>query len=256
MVGLIWRQKWSWYLAGKHPSAGDYLCLGKATPLLKGFSGWMETGYEGVAPKVAPGLAVAWRFWALGPNGELVCGMIKESRDNHGRRYPLMIVGAGAVAERNRHWDLLPYACRETWEALEALGGRTITRIHELKRRVAGIRFPEPRWDKLHRKRETEKDTLILHEGHQRTSGFMDKMNNIEGLARKDHFLVPLDVCEMKEALAPAAKLLRLLKKRSPLEPAMVFIGGTEADRYLMCLKRPLMLEDFHTLWGSSKEPS
>jgi len=256
VAGLIWRQKWSWYLAGKHPIAGDYLGLGKPTPLLKGFSGWMEKGYEGVDRKADPQAHMAWRFWARGPNGELVCGMIKESRDNHGRRYPLMIVGAGPVAERSRHWDLLPYACRDTWKALETLGGRTIIRIQELKRRVAGIRFSEPRWDKLYRKRETEKGRLILQDGNQRTSGFMDKMNNIEGLARQDHFLVPLEVCEGEGELALAAKLLRLLKSRSVLEPAMVFIGGSETDRYLMCLKRPLMLEDFDTLWVSLREAS
>jgi len=256
VFGLIWKQKWSWYLAGKHPAAGDFLCLGKPTPLLKGFSGWMEKGYDGAARHAEPQAAMVWNFWARGPNGELVCGMLKESCDNHGRRYPLMIVGAGPVAERNRHWDLLPYACRETWSAIESLGGRNITRIQELRRMLVGIRFPEPRWERFYRERETEKDTVILRDGKQRTSGFMDKMNNIEGLARREHFLVPLALCEGGGALTPATKLLRLLKSRSALEPAMVFVGGSEADRYLLCLKRPLMLEDFDTLWVALRENS
>lgn len=82
----------------------------------------------------------------------------------------------------------------------------------------------------------------------------MDKMNNIEGLARRDHFQVPLDVYEGGNVLTPASKLLRLLKSRSATEPAMVFTGGSEAVQIMLCLKRPLMSSDFSTLWSAVGE--
>lgn len=234
--------------------AGDFLRLGKPSPLLRGFSGWMEKGYERTVRERGERAAQLWKFWARGPNGELICGMVKESCDHHGRPYPLMIVGAGPVAESAEHWDLLPYACGETWAALASLGGPEISGVRELKERLAGIRSPAPGWEAFSRMRETETERLIGRDSRRRGSEFMDKMNNIEGLSRRDRFWVPLDVEGGGHGPTPASKLLRLLKSRSAAEPAMVFLGGGERVQGLLCLKRPLMLEDFATLWSAVGE--
>ncbi|WP_300667613.1 type VI secretion system-associated protein TagF [Desulfoluna sp.] len=250
MFGLIGRQKWNGYLSGKHPVAGDFLQLGRPTPLLKGFSGWMEKGYEGGGREICWDPVLKWNFWARGPNGEWVCGMMKASCDNHRRRYPLMIVGAGSGAASSEHWDLLPYACQETWTALACLAESDIRSVDELKKKVIGIRWPDPSWGTLYRKRERDKDSVIYRIGQNRGSEFMDKMNNIEGLARRDYFQVPLDVCEGRDVFTPASKFLRLLKSRSAFEPTMVFMGGSKTNQRMLCLKRPLLLDDFYALWS------
>ena len=37
---------WQWGAYGKHPVAKDYFKLGKEFPLGKGFSDWVEKGYQ------------------------------------------------------------------------------------------------------------------------------------------------------------------------------------------------------------------
>ena len=254
MFGLIRSQKWSWYLSGKHPIAGDFLTIGRASPLLRGFAGWMEKGYAALPLARKQDINLRWMFWARGPNGELICGLLKTSHDLHGRSYPLMIVGAGPVAECSDHWDVIPYACQGTWAALVHLGEARNRGVRSLKNDLLNLRFSTPHWKSLYRLREAEKETVIRMGWNQRSSEFMDKMNNIEGLSRCDHFLVPLDVCDGGGGLTAVSKMFRLLKSRAGAEPAMVFMGGGQEVKSLLCLKRPLQLDDFSMLWSAGRE--
>ncbi|GAB6097181.1 hypothetical protein JCM14469_34350 [Desulfatiferula olefinivorans] len=249
--------EWSLAIFGKHPVAGDYLSLGRVTPLLKGFSAWMDAGYETVRPEARKGQG-CWRFWAKGPNGKLICGIVKTSRDCHGRAYPLMMAGEGRLPDTGRDWDLMPVACESTWQALSTLGEEESPSIVHLTRRLLSIDGPAPRWETYRNTWEATRGQGMSVNRPAPRSDFMNKMNNIDGLSRRSHFSVRIDVGGQGDVLIPVIKLLTLLKTRSKIEPATVFIGERPGDRRLTVMKRSLTPRDFKGLWetGAVEDPS
>jgi type VI secretion system protein VasJ len=239
---------WSLAAFGKHPVAGDYLSLGRVTPLLKGFSSWLDAGYDLVRANARDRRGF-WRFWAKGPNSKLICGILKDSRDCHGRAYPLMMAGEGRLPDAGKDWDLLPFACDPTWQALATLGDESSPSITHLSHRLLGIDGPASHWETCRSQWEAARNHGILPGKPALHSDFINKMNNIDGLSRRDHFSVRIDVGRPEDTLIPVTKLLALLKTRSKIEPATVFIGGRDDDRRLMVMKRSLTTQDFKRLW-------
>ena len=91
---------WKWAAFGKHPLAGDYFFAGPDDPLFQAFSGWVDNGYKKIAAsrKNAADL-YSWRFCGKGlTSGTLLCGIVRDNFDRHGRPYPLSIMGAGPLA--------------------------------------------------------------------------------------------------------------------------------------------------------------
>lgn len=89
-------------LYGKHPAKGDFLDVGLGS-LKPALESWLDT----VLAETRHGLADTWeavwdnghplRFW-IGADiwGEPVAGVMLPSADKVGRRFPLLILGAGA----------------------------------------------------------------------------------------------------------------------------------------------------------------
>lgn len=251
MFGLIIAKKnWKWAVFGKHPVAGDFLKTGDTTPLLKSFSKWMEKGFSRLSADQKHALVFFWKFWAKGPNGELICGTLQSSVDKYGRHYPLLIIGSGKVQGMMKNWDLLPYACEESWKFLEGFPKKTFRNLKDLKRELKKINPPVTNWPFLIKK--SEKFRFVKIEDFEKgiNSDLMNKMNNIEGLARLNSFSVVIDSGGEKKNLVSLAKLLLLLKNRSKVEPDVVFLGGTKEENKLICLKRTLIVDDFKAISG------
>jgi len=248
------KNAWDFAAFGKHPAAGDYLSLGAVTPLLKGFSAWMEKGYSLVEADKRPQNGLLWRFWAKGPNGKLICGILKNSHDKHGRPFPLMIAGEGRVPDSAKDWDLIPFACERTWQILTLISSKDSNSIKNLKRVISRVKGPINQWESYREKREQVRKLEILTVKPGSNSDFMNKMNNVDGLSRKEQFSLWIDVGTPEDCLIPLTKFLVLLKNRSKIEPATVFIGGNENRNRLLFLKRSLMMDDFKTLWVSHPE--
>lgn len=89
MFGLIKkRELWNFAVLGKHPAAGDFIHLGSETPLITGFSSWIEKGFSKLPAEVMEKKGFFWRFWARGTGGKLILGLVKSSEDKHGRIFP------------------------------------------------------------------------------------------------------------------------------------------------------------------------
>jgi type VI secretion system ImpM family protein len=251
VFGLI-KEKQAWRFAafGKHPSAGDYISLGAPTPLLKGFSSWMEKGYGQIPPELRSQQGLDWQFWARGPNAKLICGLLTSSRDKHGRPYPLMIAGEGRVPESVKDWDLIPLACAVTWRHLARLHDEHLDTIKALKRRVARIKGPESPWAGFREQRDAVKNMEISPTLPGTHSDFMNKMNNVDGLARKKRFFLGLDVGDPNDCLVPVTKFLILLKNRSKIGPGTAFLGGNGRRKRLYLLNDSLDMDDFMVLWN------
>lgn len=250
MFGLIKdKNHWDFAVFGKHPAAGDYLSLGHVTPLLNGYSSWMEKGYGQVAPGLKDTSDLAWKFWAKGPNGKLICGILKNSRDKHNRPYPLMVTGEGRLPEAAREWDLIPFALEKTWALMKGMGGQGAESIKDLKRILSKIKGPSQSSEKWRKAREQVKGLPLPLARPGMNSDFMNKMNNVDGLSRKDHVNVWIDVGKPVEAMIPVSKFLILMKTRTKIEPGTVFIGGGKRIKRMVLLRRSLAMDDFTDLW-------
>lgn len=250
MFGLIGPGKtdWKWAVFGKHPTAGDYLQTGNVIPLLKGFSTWMDNGFARFKSEFKDNSDFQWKFWAKGPNGELICGALQSSIDKYGRKYPLLIIGAGKVPGMNKRWNLIPYACSDAWESVDVFLKKKFGDVNDLKRELAKTVYPVANWSSLIKKFEKDKFTKIENHENGLNSDFMNKLNNIDRLSRLNCFSVNLDTCDLKKNVMQIAKLLNLLKARSNNQPEVVFLGGSRNLNRIVCLKRSLLIDDFSEL--------
>ena len=255
MFGLInGKDNWKWAAFGKHPFGGDFLKAGDITPLLKSFSQWVDKGHSGLSRREKSDLSFSWRFWAKGPNKELICGIIQSSVDKYGRQYPLLIIGSGLRQSLNKNWHLIPYACEKSWEQLERFQRNEFKNIKELKRELKKSTAPADNLQELVEISDAFRNVKIEDSEKGSNSDFMNKMNNIEALARVSSFTVHIDIGEKDRALVPASKLLLLLKTRSGVEPDVVFLGESDDEKRLFCLKRSLTIDDFRKLCGREKK--
>lgn len=250
MFGLIRPNvSWDWALFGKHPVEGDFLSAGTLNPILKGFSGWIDKGYFLLPVDKKERADLLWRFWARGPNGKLVCGIIKTSRDSHGRVYPLLIIGSGKAAELLKHWDLIPIACQKTWLMLEQISAKPLGSVKAIRRELSAMIPPVTDIRSLEDEREVLKAMELRVQRNGRASDYMNKLNNVEGLSRREMFTVRLDVGDASELPEPVVKMMSLIKARSPRGPEIVFTGGARGLDTLIWIKRTFTPDDFQLLW-------
>lgn len=135
---------WEWAVYGKHPVIKDYFKLGQYGSLIKIFSEWVDSGYQQIAPKKKSSV-YSWRFWARGLKRDgMGCGVVRDSRDQLARPYPLLIMGAGPLAGWEDQWDLIPLACERTWTQMEFLCTKTLDSLKQLEEETRKIPPPFP----------------------------------------------------------------------------------------------------------------
>ncbi len=229
---------WQWSAFGKHPVAKDFFRLGQDHPLLKGFSDWVEKGYQVFISKNSPTPNLhAWRFWARGTQKESVaCGVVRDSSDQVGRPYPLLIIGTGMLNGWEEHWHLMPFACERTWDQIEYLSAFMAHDLKKLEQEVQQIRPPLSGWSDFKMNRKD------LKEVKEEISFSLD------------HTEVALDLkgSSNDDPLIQASYYLSLIQNRIQTVPNAVFMGGTLDQTCLMLFRRPLQTSDFVQLWSDS----
>lgn len=243
------KKEWKWALFGKSPMAADFLKLGTPSPLMLSFSNWIEKGFESLSPADRKAEDFIWKFWAKGPNKELVCGLFKPSRDRLGRHYPLLLIGSGNHAVLNKHWGLIPGALNNTWKYMESLAQTTTPGVFELQQALKTIPPPLKKFDELIAVCEPFWNAKIHPNTRPGPFEYMNKLNNIEKLARLDRFSMDMDIGEQVDPMIPVLKLMRLLAIRSKHAPQVVFWGNRSKDSRLLYLKRALCIDDFYSVW-------
>jgi type VI secretion system protein VasJ len=235
---------WQWAAAGKHPAARDFMEAGQAFPLFDALYRWMEKGYEAGTPEKDVAGLHSWRFWARGgkKNG-VACGLLKDSCDNIGRPYPLLIMGTGELERWEEHWDLLPLACETTWGQMESFSTRMFQNFQELENDLFGMRIPVPRWDNF-----SGTDFSTYTSSPSRLL--------IENCVPGEVFSVQLDPLPAQDQKMQILAWHRLCKNHVNDLPVIVFMGSSgEKAPNLFMARRALSLEDFKKLWvGHSPE--
>ncbi len=252
---------WQWSAFGKHPVATDFFRLGKEAPLLKGFSDWVEKGYQALISRKnthTPSGHSAWRFWARGSQKEhIACGVIRDSSDSVGRPYPLLIMGTGPLSGWEDHWDLLPFACDRSWGQIEYLSALVANDFKKLEAEVRHIRSPSSEWSDWSLKRK-EVESQWLHPHTDPSSSSLKEMEERASTAPgSTEFIVSLDPNPMNDQFAQVSFWHYLFKNQGRVAPNAIFMGGSLEKACLAMFRRPLVPADFVQLWSvSSATPS
>ncbi len=227
-----------WAACGKHPAARDFFRVGEDFPLLKIFSGWIDNGYNLLAQKNNHSLLNSWRFWARGTEREsLLCGLVKDSSDGIGRKYPLLIIGTGHLPGWEAQWDLVPLACETVWSEMEYITTQNYDDLKKLEAEVKNIRQPQSVWREL----KTKKDLFQNDRGvFQNIPDFTPE--------KKENF-IPLDQDSRYDHHLLVSHWHSLLKSHAAIIPNAVFMGGSFGKSFMGFYKRPLTQADFIQLW-------
>lgn len=245
---------WGFAANGKHPAAKDYLRTGQSSPLMEGFVRWVEEGYSAISAskKKAGGRSYAWRFWARGGKKDaLVCGVVKDSSDGLGRLYPLLIMGTGPLPGWEDTWELLPFACEETWSQIEFLSAHTFDEFGKLEKGISNIRQPESDWPALQIVRKKQEKAGEMP-GHPTASSWdaEGREPRASGLKEKTEVYISLDHSSSQDLSILISNWHHLFKTHVKAVPSATFIGGTLEKSYVAFFRRPLVSADFIRLWS------
>ncbi|MCC6544588.1 MAG: DUF2094 domain-containing protein [Nitrospirae bacterium] len=234
---------WNWAAYGKHPAAKDYFRVGQDFPVMRSFSNWVEEGYSNLLPNGKNNLnPISWRFWAKGAVKEmLICGLLKDSSDNIGRQYPLLIMGSGLLKNWEEHWDDMPYSCEKTWNQIEYISSQGYSDLKKLESEINGVRPPLSGWSELNAKWE---DAI--------SNNPENFQNNAVPMSGEGDSFIPLDHKDSHDQGALISRWHHLLMSHDKTVPNVTFMGGTFEKVYLAFFRRPLAPADFIRLWSVS----
>jgi len=238
---------WHWAAYGKHPVANDFFHVGHNLPLLKGFSDWVEHGYTKLITRNSvSNMNCSWRFWMRGGHkGSLVCGLIKDSSDGLGRPYPLLIVGSGVLKNWENQWDLLPFACEQTWGQMEYISVQNYNDISKFEVEIQNVRPPAPEWSEFKAKRENSLKCVISSEDNNLSRYIKDVKNRAVSLSKKTECFICLDDKRFLDKSILISYWHFHLKPHINTIPNIIFMGGPLEKPYMALFKRPLAPVDF-----------
>jgi type VI secretion system protein VasJ len=244
-------QSWRFAAFGKHPVTGDYFTLGKEFALGKGFSTWVEQGYQLVNSNRQPLLNLySWRFWTRSfQRKSLACGLVRDSSDSVGRPYPILIMGMGPLNGWENDWDLLPLACERTWTQMESISTRVFSDVKYLQDEIELIKPPHSQWSELIKvTAELREVGRLSHAGEPSVPE--NKINRMISMAREVEVFIPLEETPHADHLIEVHHFHSLFKTQGAEIPTTVFMGGNQERNYLALFRRPLVAQDFGRLWS------
>lgn len=246
---------WRWAAFGKHPAAADYFRLGVDSPFVEGLTKWVESGYRLLAERVEqPSSFCSWRFWGRGYGKDgLLVGVVRVSSDSLGRPYPLLIMGSGPLEGWEVRWDLLPFACEQSWCQIEYLATNTFHDLKKLAQELQTIRPPTSDWDELASRRQ---GLNRLGSPVDPYASFLD-LPELERLAAahggKGELHVSLDRGPVNDKITLVSLWHLLTKGGAKGVPNALFMGGTLERSFLAFYRRALAPGDFLHLWSASE---
>ncbi len=250
MLGrLIRKQSWTFSAFGKHPCAGDFFSLNLKTALTTAFVGWTENGYKKIVEKEKGILTQnAFRFWAGGiDKGHVLCGILKDSSDMVGRNHPLLIMGEGALKSWEAQWDLLPFALEDIWSRMEYTAARRVENIHQFESELKNLKAPSEPWIKT--KNNFKKGRKDIDRNLKNKIIISDINRKVRQVEQEKTACISLDNSGEIDPFQMAGVWHHCIKNNTRDLPNTVFMGGTPEKSSITFFNRPLMSQDFNTLW-------
>jgi len=244
--------KWFWFATGKHPSASDYFRVGSDFSMARKLAGWMEAGYGSISAQGFSVMALkAWRFWAGAPaRGQICAGILRDSTDQFGRPYPLMIAGAGPLQGWEEAWDLVPMVLEKNWQRSERLATHSFGALRELEDELLGFSPPSAEWARCRAERDEllRTETGAAEEG-QAAYAALQAQQIPPG--RATEIIIPIDETLHIDPTVVLSHWQMVLKGQGDgTTPNAAFLGGLPEKSFLVFFRRALLPGDFHTLWS------
>lgn len=238
---------WSWVAHGKHPVASDFFTLGSEDSTTKAICEWIDRGYQSLyAQEQRPVDCRSWRFWLKSPNKDgLAFGVLKNSCDQAGRAYPLLLMGNGTLNGWEKHLHLLPTALEKGWGQMEYLTVKRYENLKQFKTDVSQLPVPCSDWKTLAEicpvATNQVSSPLQIVDGSQGSG--------IAALVKNKEMLLQLPSTTSEELLQQIIHWHMQFKSRLKQLPNAVFIGGDVARTYLAVFSRSLVSADLEKLW-------
>jgi type VI secretion system ImpM family protein len=246
------RKIWRWGACGKHPVARDYFKISYNDPVFTAFESWVEKGYTSLTKnRKLDSEVYSWRFLAKGlKKGDLISGIVKDSSDSIGRPYPLLIIGKGKFEGWENSWEYLPFYFEKTWEQLEYISSRRLSRLNDFENDINAIKNPDNNSG-----RKKNSDVELAQDSELLADKEMVK-NTADLFSNEMMALIPLvaqdETQEQSKYLNQAGAWSSMLKTYGSGVPSAIFIGGGREKHYLALFIRPINTEDFIRLWSAS----
>ncbi|NPV05339.1 MAG: type VI secretion system protein TssA [Syntrophaceae bacterium] len=254
MSAVVSIQTWRFAAAGKHPAAKDFIRLAEGGPFFEGFESWVDGGYKALTAEAgaAPEFC-SWRFWSKGAGRDaLVCGVIRESSDGVGRPYPFFLIGTGPLRDWEEHWDLLPFACENTWCQLEYLATHRFDDVAKLEAELAGVRPPSGAWQEHAERRKSLNEIGSPLDPYASFLDLRQLGRKAAALAGRAEMFVSLDRGAYVDRILQVSLWHHLFREALKQAPSTLFMGGTLEKACLAAFKRSLAPPDFVQLWSVS----
>ncbi len=230
------RTQWQWYAWGKHPGLEDFVWAGMQTPLFQRFTKWVDNGFARLnTDSKLRSRHCSWRFWTRGAGHQIVCGLVRNSCDTHGRSFPLLYVGAGGLEDWMRNCSMLPFAFESIWKSFEYAASARFDNLRQLNEALQLIQQPEPQW-RTYQQRIYNRAELSAESGSKE--------------AVEDGRRLLLVDCGLPENLPFDLRFCRrVMSMGDDQSPLAVFIGEIEDRIAVTIIDRILTPADFVWLW-------
>lgn len=210
---------------GKHPAARDFISTGPSSALIERIGAAVDEGYSLAYNEAA--ISRSWRFFVRDERKNVVAiGILKDSQDAVGRRYPLIVAGSGEIDGWDTNWEDTFSRYSHQYSQIEYLCAKKLGSLDELK---AGIsRFAEPHVSAAGKSLYPALNTVVK--------------NDLQ-------LFIPLTEGDEEQLSGQVSAYLSNLKKVRPESPAAVFVGGTFERSWLCVFRDKLTGGDIKKLW-------
>lgn len=218
----------------------DFVWAGTQTPLFKRFTKWVDNGFARLnTGSDLRSRHCSWRFWTRGTKDQVVCGLLRNSCDTHGRSFPLLCIGAGEL----EHWDsncsMLPFAFEPIWKSFEYAASARFDSIRQLNESLQMIPQPIPEWRKYQQRIYEEANLSNTAEGEETMDGYKQ--------------LIKIN-CKVPENLPYDWQFCkRVMSMGDDPDPIAVFIGEVDETVTVAIIHSTLTPGDFVWLWALEK---
>ncbi len=233
---MLREEHWTWFAWGKHPALEDFVWAGKQTPLFKRFTKWVDNGFSKFGEdSEMRSRNCSWRFWTRGAGKNIVCGLIRNSCDTHGRSFPLLYIGTGGLKEWPDNCSMLPLAFDAVWKEVEYVSSARFDTAGQLNESLQLMQSPSPDWGAFHQR---------VYQ-----SGSMSRSATCEENIADGKRLLMVD-CGQPENLSHDTQFCqRVMAMGEDPSPMAVFIGEIKGVIAVAMIRNALTPADFVWLW-------
>ncbi len=214
----------------------DFVWAGTQTPLFQRFTKWVDNGFSRLnADSTLRSRHCSWRFWTRGMDHQVVCGLIRNSSDIHGRSFPLLYIGAGELKEWVNNCSMLPFAFESIWKSFEYIASARFDTIGQLNNSLQLLHQPLPEWRKYQQR--------IYDAANLAKTARCEEA--IAGRKR----LMTID-CQQPENLPYDWQFCKsVMSQNDDQAPTAVFIGEVNQSVAVAIISNTLIPDDFVWLW-------